>query len=308
MESSLARIAHMYYEQRLTQQEIANQLGYSRIQISRLLQQARNDGIVTISITYDGYYPELEHSLKAKFPGTDFVVVDGFDGDINAVQQAIAVSAGSYISNRYRDAQKIAVGWGRTMSQFAQTYPEAPASHMFVPMVGGQTALGLEYHANYIASQLAQRTGGEALTLLAPAVASSIDERNTFVTSPQVAPVVHAAASAEVAVFSIGAPFAPHSTLREVGYFTEEDIELLRSDDAACDIISTIYFDSNGKECAASLASRTVGVDADQLRGLPNKVCLAGGLDKAQAIRIALHASFVDVLITDRNVAQTLLA
>ena len=43
--SLLARIAWMYYIQELTQEEIARKLDFSRTKVTRLLAQAREEGI-----------------------------------------------------------------------------------------------------------------------------------------------------------------------------------------------------------------------------------------------------------------------
>ncbi len=46
----MLRTARLYYEDYLTQQQIADELGVSRPTISRLLTQARREGIVQITI------------------------------------------------------------------------------------------------------------------------------------------------------------------------------------------------------------------------------------------------------------------
>lgn len=48
----LTRVAELYYEQGLTQEGISAELGYSRSAISRLLTEAREVGIVEITIHY----------------------------------------------------------------------------------------------------------------------------------------------------------------------------------------------------------------------------------------------------------------
>ena len=49
--SLLARIAWMYYIQGLTQEEIARKLDFSRTKVTRLLAQAREEGVVEINIS-----------------------------------------------------------------------------------------------------------------------------------------------------------------------------------------------------------------------------------------------------------------
>ena len=46
----LVQIAKMYYEENLTQSEIAKEIGVSRALICRLLNEAKKYGIVTIQI------------------------------------------------------------------------------------------------------------------------------------------------------------------------------------------------------------------------------------------------------------------
>ncbi len=61
----LAQIGSMYYEQEMTQNAIAAQLGLSRVKIYRLLKQARAEQVVQISINWPiQRETELEQSLK----------------------------------------------------------------------------------------------------------------------------------------------------------------------------------------------------------------------------------------------------
>lgn len=76
----IVKIAQLYYEQDMTQAQIARELGIYRTTISRLLKRGREQGIVTIAINYD--YNEnlwLEQQLKQKF-GLKEAVVASSDG------------------------------------------------------------------------------------------------------------------------------------------------------------------------------------------------------------------------------------
>lgn len=78
----IVKIAQLYYEQDMTQAQIARELGIYRTTISRLLKRGRDQGIVTIAINYD--YNEnlwLEQQVKQKFGLKDVVVVSGNDED-----------------------------------------------------------------------------------------------------------------------------------------------------------------------------------------------------------------------------------
>ena len=61
----ITKVARLYYEERLTQAEIAGKLGISQVAVSRLLKKAEEYGIVrTTVITPPGAFAELEGLLE----------------------------------------------------------------------------------------------------------------------------------------------------------------------------------------------------------------------------------------------------
>ena len=66
----LARVAHLYYEDSLTQDEIARRVGTSRSTVSRMVQEAREAGVVEIVVHYPWKtVPELEETLRSLLDG-----------------------------------------------------------------------------------------------------------------------------------------------------------------------------------------------------------------------------------------------
>lgn len=303
---SPARICHMYYGLGLTQQQIASRLGVSRISISRLLKQAREDGVVQISIDYSGYYPDLETSLAAAYPGCTFVIADPLDGTDEQIKQSISQTAAGTLPSLTHKATTIAVGWGSTIKQFAGQVEADLHGSVIVPLVGGQVHAGVDLHATSIAESLARRTGARNARLFAPAVAASITEKEQLIASSQVTETLRLAKSADVAIFSVGSPFSASSTLHDAGYYTDEEIAELQASGAECDIISTIYFDATGTPASTELAARTVSLNAQELKTIPHKLCVAGGKSKHLAIELALRAGYCDILVTDAHTGQRL--
>lgn len=74
----LVEIAHMYYDDQLTQQQIARQLNMSRSLVSKLLNKARNEGIVEITIKDRKLYPYrmLENQIEQVFGLQDVVLIN----------------------------------------------------------------------------------------------------------------------------------------------------------------------------------------------------------------------------------------
>jgi len=298
----------MYYIDGLTQKQIAATLGLSRMGVSRLLQRARDEGVVRVEIKYDGYSHEMEERLASAFPGVQAIVTSGLDGSETQRITAAASSAANILGRRLSASTTVAVGWGTTLSATAGRLSSPRSGARFAPMIGGQGFVALDVHATQIANVMATRTGGTACQLLAPASMRSVREHTAFVANPGIARVLETAAAADIAIFSVGAPFAPGATLQQSGYFAEEDIDLLRREHAESDIVSLCYLDSGGRSVAEQLAARAISITKDDLLKIPYKILVAVGEEKVTAIRLALRAGFADVFTTDSITAGALLA
>ena len=75
-ELQLADVAQQYYLEDLTQEQIARRLGVSRSQVSRMLKEARERGIVEIRIHHPlRTVPALQQTLLNAFPLRDCLVL-----------------------------------------------------------------------------------------------------------------------------------------------------------------------------------------------------------------------------------------
>ena len=75
----LYQCAQMYYQENKKKNEIANLLGISATQVTRLLKEAEFKGIVKINIQLFGKSKELEDSVKNKFKLKEVCVIKYLD-------------------------------------------------------------------------------------------------------------------------------------------------------------------------------------------------------------------------------------
>jgi len=304
--SILIRVAKFYYEQNMTQQEIANILGTSRMSISRMLQKAREEGITDIKINYDGSFIEMEDQIKTKYNLREVLITPLDKGE--KLKQVLAEAAASLLSRILKNEDFIAVGWGSTLSHIASYVDKSSkVKATFVPLVGGYGQMSLEMHANQIASKLAAAFHGNAQYLHAPAIVDTLELKNSFITDNSIKAVLEMGKRANIALLGIGAPFSPESTLFDSGYFIQEDINELQAAGAECDIASCIYLDKEGKECAVGSTQRVVGISADDLKKIPLVIGVAGGNGKHTAVHLAAQSGYFDVIITDEETGKFLL-
>jgi len=114
----LVRVAWFYYRDQLTQAQIAERLHVSRPTVARLLERARNTGIVTIDINTSGVGGlELAKVLRAKHALQDVVIVPQFGRQMSGEQtnSRIAIAGTQYIRRFLKPGAVVGVGWGDTV-------------------------------------------------------------------------------------------------------------------------------------------------------------------------------------------------
>ena len=110
-----------------------------------------------------------------------------------------------------------------------------------------------------------------------------------------------------IAIVGIGSPTSHTIVARDSSILTALDLNTVLERGAVGDI-ALRFFDSNGQLIESEVDQRVIGIDLERLKSIPRVIGVAGGPDKVNAIRGALRAGILDVLITDRSTAEALLA
>src|ERR1044071_7192353 len=72
----IAWAAWLYYEERMTQEEVADRLGVSRPSVVNFLQEARDRNIVTIAVASNSLQSvRISHDIRERFDLTSCVVI-----------------------------------------------------------------------------------------------------------------------------------------------------------------------------------------------------------------------------------------
>lgn len=106
-------IARYYYELGLTQQQISAKLGIGRARVIRLLAEARERGVVTISINSPLVENlDLAEALVKRFnlDSADVCLVQTKD-ELKLARQ-IGAAAGEYVLRAINNNMRVSVGWG----------------------------------------------------------------------------------------------------------------------------------------------------------------------------------------------------
>src|SRR5712691_4003627 len=160
-----AHVARLYFERGLTKSEIAARLGVSRFRVARLLDQARSEGIVRIEIRDEIALDEAAGAaLERKF-GLRLGLVAHRPEELAAV-------AAAWLPQLVRADDVLGVAWGATLQAVADALPPLDLGLTVVQVCGAVPGLEPGTGPVELALRFADRLGGRAVPLPAPALAS----------------------------------------------------------------------------------------------------------------------------------------
>ena len=306
------RVARMYYQWDMKQSDIAKRLGLSQPTISRLLQQAKQSGIVRISVTIpQGVYTELEEELLRRYRLRDAVVVDcSSDQDDRMIEREIGGAAAYYLESALRPNEVIGISsWSATLLALVDAMHSVARKGdiRVVQILGGVGDPSAEVHATRLTSRFADLVGGTPVYLPAPGVLGSAAARNVLLDDRYVHEVIALFDQVTTALVGIGA-IEPSKLLASSGnIFPLHDLDLLRSKGAVGDVLLR-FFDVAGRPVVTPLNERVVSMRLDQLGRVDRSIGVAGGARKYAAVLGALRGGWINVLITDQFTARRLVA
>ena len=303
----MIKIAKQYFEEGLTQQEIATSLRISRSTVSRLLSRAKEVGVVQTSIDVPpGIFPEMERSLENKWDLLEVIVIETRDyEDTDGVALELGLAAAGYLERTIQKNDTIGFAWGTTMKSMVDAMQplKVPGVRIF-QMNGGLTPQMTDIHGTSLTRKLADRLGGEGYMLQAPGVVDSPETQKILMNDTHVRQVFDMAQEASMAFLGIGT-IADDTLWGRAGLFSEDVIVELEKLNAVGDIMSR-YYDGSGRMVQSSLCQRVVGIPIEQLQSIKRRIGVAGGSNKYNAILGALRGRYINVLITDHLTAQKL--
>jgi deoxyribonucleoside regulator len=303
---AMLRVAQLYHEQGLTQQDIARRLHLTRWKVGRLLEEARAIGMVRIEIVHPRARRHTEEAeLVRRFGLRAAVVVPGTD-DEDELRARVGRAAADWLADLRPAPRALGVSWGYTLDEVA-----AGISHGWtrgihvVQLNGGLSRSSRATTAADVAFRIAQAGAGTASLLAAPAILEKASVRRALESEPSVRDVLTSARAADVLLFSLGA-VTESSVLVESGYLSKGDIAALRKRGACGDLLSH-FIDAEGRPVDAQLESRTVGLSLEDVRAATCSVAVAAGQAKHAIVRATVTTGLAKVLVTDEATAQHLL-
>jgi DNA-binding transcriptional regulator LsrR (DeoR family) len=302
----VGKIARLYYEHGLTHAEIADLHGLSRVKVTRLLADARRLGIVEIRVHSDAPpFGELESALVERYGLQRVWVAPDFGIDERRSANSLGLVGADCLAELVPPTHRVAVGLSSAVAASVEHLRGMPSSQVeVVPVAGSRAGRTSVANPGELALSLARAFDGVAYSLPAPLLASSPEAAEIIRHDHGVRAILEQAAAADLLVVGIGGAHRASEALLES--LTQAEFSLLRDLGAVGDV-SARFFDAAGDPVASAVDSRVIGLELRALRAIPTRVGIAGGPEKHLAIRAAVSAGLVTVLVTDSATATALL-
>jgi DNA-binding transcriptional regulator LsrR (DeoR family) len=304
----LGQVAVWYYEDNMDQTEIAERIGKSRSMVSRMLNEARDLGLIEVRVKFPlKTDPELEAKLCQAFNLIHARVLADPPPDYSTLLRRLGRLGAYYLQDMLRDDIKIGIGWGATLHQLVKSLPSTSLKDALVIQTMGSVGRGDPIiDGAELARWLSQKLMAKLHFLPAPLVVANEETARTLLNDPQISDTLSLARQVDIALVGIGPVDSQLSGLYRTGYLTDTDVETFTAAGIVGDLMGRLL-DSSGKLADAYLNRCVIGQDLESLRQVPMAIGIAGNVMKVPAVLAALRSGCLDVIITDALTATAVL-
>ena len=296
----MAEVALLYYNQGLTQQEIAKILNLTRQTVSKLLTVANNEGVVEIKIhNPETTKRELETEFKSKFNVNAIIATASADNDVLRSLSTTQAAINYLTPILLKGNLKIAVSWGRSVQALVKQFPStATTNNIVFPLFGSTEHEQSYFLPNELSREFANKLDAHVKYAWFPYRPDNASDYELFKRTAYYESMQKFWSGFDIALLGIGNNTA--FKLLNPTYKRLDEKGLIVGD------IATHFFTKNGEFIYND--DYTLRISVNSLKNAGEKIALAYGNDKVEAIYGALKTGVIDTLITDEYTAKAILA
>ena len=308
----LAEVAHLYYVKDFTQAQIAERMGVSRSNVSRILKDARKHGMVEIRIHSPlRTVPNLQQELVTRLGLRECLVLSDVDRDYQFFEatdtpKQVAELAARHLQESTIDGDIIGLGWGRSVYRVARSrFLREQRDVTIVQAMGSMGGSIAEFDGVATTAYMAGALGAGAHYLHAPMLVTDELVKSGLLRDPHIRKTLEVARRSNTIVSSVGMPTQQHGQYL-TGYLNDADLEHIRDQGAVGDICGA-YYALDGSPVPLEMDGRSIALSFEELRQIPNRIGVGSGAEKPEANVGAARSGLINVLITDENTAIKML-
>jgi len=299
------RVSILYYEEKLSQNEVASKLGISRSYVSQLLTYARLNNIVKIVVNVESLYP---HSIRQEIEfSKHFPNVKQFNfmksGSPEDTKKYIGKFTAPLLVKLIQKAKIIAVDPGtsveKAISELKSSYFGNCHEKKIVPITGGIDNINVRLHPSDFVRKMGRTLNCKYYFLNLPILIENHSSRDILLKEKNAQEIVHLWDKVDLAILGMGNA-SKDSTL--FSSCSNSMIEKIKNSKAVGEI-GVNFIDRKGNYLPL-LDKYRISIPFEKLKKVDTKVAIAFGVQKARALVSILRANLIDILISDSITAH----
>ena len=298
-----ARVARQFYLEGVSKVDIADRLGISRFRVARLLDSARESGLVRIEIGLPGGMLDagLSAELCSAF-GLTQAFVFNFPDDESPLRQRLGEAAGQVLMDLIKPGDVLGLTWSRTLSGLTAALTQLPPCPIVqmtgaVPPPDGRDLLEL-------VRGVARIGGGPAHVFYAPMLLNDAQTASAIRRQGDIAEAFALVPKVTIAVVAIGAWGPGLSTIYDA--ITAAEREALAALGVHAEVAG-VFIGADGSPMVTPLDSRMIVTPGPLFTLVPFVLAVAYDPAKSSAVRAAIQGGLVHGLVTHTSLARALL-
>lgn len=282
--------------------DLATSLGISRFKVARLLDAARESGMVRIEIVSPlGIDTDRSARLRAALGLAHCVVVPGSGAQADP---GVSAAAAALLTEVVTDDDVLGLPWSRSVSRMVDVLERLPKVPV-VQLSGAMVTPEEDSSSVDVVRRAARIAGGGAHVFYSPLLLDDAASAEVMRRQPPVRKALDHVDDVSLAVIGLGAWTTGTSTIHDVVSVAERRA-VARA--GAIGEAAGVFFDADGAVVDTPLTARIVGLTGSQLHGIRHVIGIAHGKEKVDAIAAAVKGDLIDSLVTTAQTADDLLA
>ncbi len=298
--------AWLYYEEDLKQDDIAEILGVSRASVFNLLQRAREEGVVNITIDPARMERIALAQAMTRQTGLRECFIIPEEGRPEPLHDRVARFGARLLEQRLTNSDVLGVAWGRTVLSLSKALAPMVLPGATIAQITGSAIATYDFSPELCTSNIAVRIGGRCINLHAPGLLSSASMKKLLMQEPIIEQHFRLLRTCTRTLFGV-THIGSETLLKDSGFMSDQvlaDYQRL----GAIGFVAGYFFDAEGQVVLTEIDERHVVMPRDDFLSVPERICVAGGLSKVGAIRGMLKGGYASVLVTDAATAEAVLA
>ncbi len=309
----IARVAELYYLHGISQYEIADKFNFSKAKVCRLIKEAKKRKVIEFRIkNIDKRALDLEQEIEKAFKLKEAIIfynsdIKGYDE--NLIFQEVGKIGADYLKRVLDNNLNFAVTWGKTLYYTIKNLSvEKKYNGINVfSTIGSVNLAKIEYQAVNISQMFSERIGGTCYPIYLPLLLKISESKGSLArVETMINKIMGDTSKIDYYITGVGV-ISKNSRTYTLGGFDLDFFRTLTSKKIVGDV-GLNFYDINGNFIESDFEDRIVKLGIDKIKKIRNKIAIAFGPEKIEALKGFLKTEIADVFITDSKTAEKLLA